>query len=104
MKLFILKLLIEKFIKKAYSEGYVGEVVHGMTIGIIIKAENEDVARKICSSPENAGCGSRKAYDKNNLYDSRAYDDRDVWLDPEQTSCVELTSNGEAGIIMCEND
>lgn len=51
------------------------------TFGFVVRAEDEDSARKYAA--EEAG-----------------YEGGDVWLDPNFTTCEELTPEGDPGIVI----
>jgi hypothetical protein len=51
--------------------------------GFVIRAENENAARMFAGND----CG---------------YEGEGVWLNPDQTTCVELTGNGESGVILID--
>ena len=61
--------------------------------GFIIRAENEKEAREIAN--ENAGDENRGEF-----LNSKTSDTKTPWLDEKYSTCVEISSNGEKGLIM----
>ena len=61
---------------------------HDTMAGIVVRAETEEDARAIAH--EYSG-------DEDRQYPR-------PWLDSEVTSCVELTAEGETGMVLCDFD
>jgi len=62
------------------------------TFGFVVRAETEKEARKLANAEGGAetGAASHNVYRKGG----------DPWLDPAFTSCLELTSDDEAGVVI----
>lgn len=60
--------------------------------GFVVRAETEDEARKLA----NANGGDETGPITEHVYRTGG----DPWLDPSQSTCVELTPEGEAGVIL----
>jgi hypothetical protein len=63
------------------------------SFGFIVRAETEAEARKIAS--ENAGDENRGEFLRIKIANTKT-----PWLDEKYSTCIELTSEGEAGLIM----
>ena len=63
------------------------------SFGFIVRAETEAEARKIAN--ENAGYENRGEFLSNKTSNTKT-----PWLDEKYSTCIELTGDGEAGVIM----
>ena len=66
------------------------------TMGVLVRAETEAEARRLAQT--KAGNEGRGIYSGFGLAEDEIAED--VWLTPEWTSCDELTSTGEKGVIL----
>lgn len=60
--------------------------------GFVIRARTESEARSIATQNGGAELGRQPP-----IYEN---DGPDVWTNPEKSHCVELTADGEAGVVM----
>ena len=60
--------------------------------GFVVRAETEEQARQMANGNGGDECGPVKSY----VYRTGG----DPWLDPKQSTCEELTADGEAEIII----
>lgn len=68
------------------------------SFGFIVRAETEAEARKIAN--ENAGDENRGDENRGEFLNSKTANTKTPWLDKNYSTCIELTGNGEAGMIM----
>jgi hypothetical protein len=66
------------------------------TMGVLVRAETEAEARRLAQT--KAGNEGRGIYSRFGLAEDEIAED--VWLTPDWTSCDELTSTGEKGVIL----
>lgn len=63
---------------------------YDLMFGFVIRAETEQQAREIAE--ENGGCENEEGYYSSAL--------KVVWCDSALVSCVELTAEGEPGVVI----
>lgn len=94
MKLWLLRPL-EKWSESCEEDGNPWHPWYDCTFGMVVRAPNEQAARQMAQDSggfETAGYSHERAAQM--AYRSQA------WLSPEYSRCVELTPDGEPGIII----
>jgi len=83
-------------VRCARAAGSPVDAALGQDDGVLVRAETEAEARRLAQT--KAGNEGRGIYSRFGLAEDEIAED--VWLTPEWTSCDELTSTGEKGVIL----